>query len=511
MNYSEMVVRWEGILDRSVLAFHHLCFICGVLAFLWAASLPFAVSASPGLSEIVGGVLAGGVVLGLADAFGVAFRYAIFGDIKLFPSWTLTAYLPVSEPVDSETSIQPDEDLVQRTAGEGVSGLWDVEIDSSFGAMSVVFHLVEKGGKLTGSVEGSLFKPMQIEGGAIEDGLAQWKTTSTEPMAMTLGFVARFTGDQVSGEADFGEHGQGQISGARRGSKSVSSENRAGSGFAPMAYVERRRETIPVADVSPELRPVVEELGLEGNCRQLVEEGWTIIENAVDPDFVSRLRRTLIEGLPLDATGSANAFMLLGKDPVYAEAVLNPKVLAMAEFSVGRGSLLGSLAGTIRSKGAAPLELHSDQELFPAPFPEHNMMLTACWVLDDFTHEAGATRVVPGSHRLLRHPMEAEAVDESAGLAMECSAGSIAFWDGRVWHGNTSRTIDGQRVALHASYYRLLMRPGEDYSDVADDLIATYGQPMSTLLGREDFLYTKGYDYVNDYARFTQTTNNSKS
>ena len=61
MNYSEMVVRWEGILDRSVLAFHHLCFICGVLAFLWAASLPFAVSASPGLSEIVGGVLAGGV------------------------------------------------------------------------------------------------------------------------------------------------------------------------------------------------------------------------------------------------------------------------------------------------------------------------------------------------------------------------------------------------------------------------------------------------------------------
>ena len=40
------------------------------------------------------------------------------------------------------------------------------------------------------------------------------------------------------------------------------------------------------------------------------------------------------------------------------------------------------------------------------------------------------------------------------------------------------------------------MRPGEDYSDVADELIETYGAPMSQLLGREDFLYKKGFDYV---------------
>ncbi|NJN05221.1 MAG: hypothetical protein HC814_00760, partial [Rhodobacteraceae bacterium] len=67
--------------------------------------------------------------------------------------------------------------------------------------------------------------------------------------------------------------------------------------------------------------------------------------------------------------------MRLGQDPVYAEAVLNPKVLAMAEFSVGRGCLLGSLLSTVRSKGSPVLELHSDQEMFPAPLPAHNMML----------------------------------------------------------------------------------------------------------------------------------------
>ncbi len=64
---------------------------------------------------------------------------------------------------------------------------------------------------------------------------------------------------------------------------------------------------------------------------------------------------------------------------------------------------------------------------------------------------------------------------------------------------------------LHATYYRLLMRPGEDYSDVADQLIETYGTPMSQLLGREDFLYKKDFDYVNDYATFVRTLNNAKS
>ena len=34
---------------------------------------------------------------------------------------------------------------------------------------------------------------------------------------------------------------------------------------------------------------------------------------------------------------------------------------------------------------------------------------------------------------------------------------------------------------------------------------------MSQLLGREDFLYKKNFDYVNDYATFVRTLNNAKS
>lgn len=268
-------------------------------------------------------------------------------------------------------------------------------------------------------------------------------------------------------------------------------------------------DTVPPEEITAELLPVVEELGLVENCRQLASEGWTIVEDAADPEFISRLRQTIMAANPGEADGSE--FMLLAKDPVYAEATLNPKVMALAEFSVGRGFLLGSLISSIRAKGSPVLSLHADEAWFPAPLPLHNMMLTACWVTDEFTHAGGATRVLPGSMQRLRHPTPEEAGDDSAGIPLECPAGSVVLWDGRVWHGNCPRTADGLRVVLHASYYRLLMRPGEDYSDVADDLIEKYGAPMSQLLGREDFLYEKNFDYEKNYVQFDTALRNSRS
>ena len=277
--------------------------------------------------------------------------------------------------------------------------------------------------------------------------------------------------------------------------------------------------TVPPEEITPELLPVVEELGLVENCRELAEEGFTIVENAAPPEFVARLRKTILDSL--QSVGEGEEFLgrsrekaevlLLAKDPVYAEAALNPKVMALAEFSVGRGFLLGSLISTIKARQSPGLPAHADQGMFPAPFPEHNMMLTACWACDDFTREGGATFVVPGSRRLLRHPTEEESATASGAIPLECRAGSIVMWDGRVWHGSCERTIEGHRAVLHASYYRLLMRPGENYSDFAGELIEKYGTKMSQLLGEEDFLYSKDHDYAKDNAKFVRTLNNAKS
>ena len=261
-------------------------------------------------------------------------------------------------------------------------------------------------------------------------------------------------------------------------------------------------DTAPPDVVSDKLKPVIEELGLLENCRQLAMEGWTVIERAADEEFNECLRNKILE---LADRGGAN--MLLTKDDLFPAAVLNPKLLAMAEFSVGRGFLLSQVAASVRSMDSPVIGLHADNNWLPAPFPAHNMLLTACWACDEYSKAGGATLVIPGSANLRRHPSEEEVKSLAGAIAIECPAGSVAMWDGNLWHSNWPKTTDGERVVCHITYSRLMMRPVEDYRRYANDLIDRYGEPMAQLMGRHDFLDSPTGA---DYSKLTQTFNNAK-
>ena len=265
------------------------------------------------------------------------------------------------------------------------------------------------------------------------------------------------------------------------------------------------QSAVSAEEIDPALFPLVEELGIIENCRELAQEGWTVLENAVDPAFVSELRSVILETEDSEALRLGGSVMELGKHPVYADTLVHPKVFTLAKFSVGQGCLLYTQAISVRGKGSPALDLHCDQVMFPVPLPEPNMLLTACWVLDEFSEEGGATCVLPGSGNHRRPPTPED--DLTGAKPVECPAGSIILWDGRVWHGNCPRTIAGDRVVVHNSYCRLVMRPGIDYSAHADELIQAHGAPMSQLLGRDDVLFL---DYQeNDPERLIRTVINA--
>ncbi len=262
-------------------------------------------------------------------------------------------------------------------------------------------------------------------------------------------------------------------------------------------------DTLAPDAVSVELAPVVAELGLQDNCRELAMQGWTVVENAADPAFNTRLRDTILR----ESGPHGGARMLLGKDPVFAEAVLNPKLMALAEFSVGRGALLSQVAASVRKPGPDTIGLHADHNWLPAPFPAHNMLLTACWACDEYSQAGGSTLVIPGSASLRRHPNAEEVRDLSGAIPIECPAGSVALWDGNLWHSNYPRELPGERVVCHITYSRLAMRPVEDYRAHEQELVDTYGAPMATLMGRDDGLFDpNGFDY----SKLIQTFNNAK-
>jgi ectoine hydroxylase-related dioxygenase (phytanoyl-CoA dioxygenase family) len=79
------------------------------------------------------------------------------------------------------------------------------------------------------------------------------------------------------------------------------------------------------------------------------------------------------------------------------------------------------------------------------------------WLIDDFTPDNGATRVVPGSHRwgtrpqdILADPM-APHPDEVLVLG---PAGSVAIMNSHLWHGGTANRTSRPRLAMHAFFCR---------------------------------------------------------
>lgn len=244
-------------------------------------------------------------------------------------------------------------------------------------------------------------------------------------------------------------------------------------------------DQLPMYAVSEELAPRIAEHGIAANLRELEEQGYTVI--SVDQELTDRLRAAILRATE-HAKGPNSTFerasgMPLGVDPSISEACEHPAVLAIAEFICGKSCLLSAVLATVREAGSA-IQLHADQAWLPSPFPEHNAFMTACWITDDFTLENGATCFVPGTHKLKRAPTPADSEARFAdAVPIEAPAGSVAIWDGSVWHGNVPRTAPGERVVLHVSYGRLGYQRFHDFSYVGDEFREAASPTMRALLG----------------------------
>ena len=83
-------------------------------------------------------------------------------------------------------------------------------------------------------------------------------------------------------------------------------------------------------ELDDRLQAKVASLGLAETVRSLQEDGYGYVHDLADPDFNGRLRDTLLR-LCRESVHDEGVGMLLDKNPIVAEAVLNPKLLAVAE------------------------------------------------------------------------------------------------------------------------------------------------------------------------------------
>jgi len=264
--------------------------------------------------------------------------------------------------------------------------------------------------------------------------------------------------------------------------------------------------------VSDELRPRIDELELWDVVNQMRDEGYAVIRNAAPPELMSDLREVIHSLAKLTRPDPARgAVKLLGRDRTVDLVATLPKVMAVAEYSIGKGFRAGRFHGSIKREGGEGLALHSDQNWIPAPFPEHNLLITFCFACEGMTEEGGATIVVPKSHKTRRHPTPDE-ITNSKSIAIETEPGDVAVWDGATWHGSGPRRIPGTRTMLHATYQRLYTQTIDDFSYLLNDeeYLANAPEGIRGLLGEGLFFGTSTLATDIDMEKFADTTAKSK-
>jgi hypothetical protein len=271
----------------------------------------------------------------------------------------------------------------------------------------------------------------------------------------------------------------------------------------------------------------IDRLDFRASIGQLEADGYTVIppELAAPPGFIERVREALIDvaerasGVVPDRVGGLTHARIMSRHgqvqhvepmihlhPLFQEALLNERALAVVTYLLGESCVLFSSTGQIKGPGFQYLPLHADQANSgtPAPFPAMAQVCNAVWVLTDYSAENGATCFVRGSHKLCRHPTAKEAVDLSLFQPLEASAGSIIVWHGNTWHGAVPRRSPGLRIGIIQYFGRWFHNPGNQFARLfTEEQVGRHPPRFAQLIGARP---TPGLDhrYGPRIARFSR-------
>ncbi len=233
---------------------------------------------------------------------------------------------------------------------------------------------------------------------------------------------------------------------------------------------------------------------MERHLGRIESDGYTIIEDALDPELTVGLRdavRGLFTELDVQPKGNRaegyatkRLYNLVPRAPIFEELPVQENVLPVVEQLLEPECLLSGTTAMDIGPGEELQGLHADDGLFKIGRPHRPMMSTTIWALTDFTDANGATRIVPGSHRKPGHP---DPKDASISIAAEMPAGSVLIMDSQLWHcGGANTTSDDWRLGLNVQYVRGFFRTQQNqYLSIPHDRIPTYSKRLRQLLGFE--------------------------
>jgi len=182
--------------------------------------------------------------------------------------------------------------------------------------------------------------------------------------------------------------------------------------------------------------------------------------------------------------------MLLNKGRIFQHLVMAEKTNKLIEHLLGPNYLLSACDAQVKHPEADAMPLHSDQWWMPQPMvPGKNfcrpgsiernrgtwtevrtansainppVVAVVMWMISEFTHDNGATRLVPSSH-LVGHEPDPAVPHNIETVSASGTPGTALVFDGRLWHGAGANRTAHTRYAITCAYCAPQFRTLENY------------------------------------------------
>jgi ectoine hydroxylase-related dioxygenase (phytanoyl-CoA dioxygenase family) len=199
---------------------------------------------------------------------------------------------------------------------------------------------------------------------------------------------------------------------------------------------------------------------------QLASDGYVVLEDYMDAMLLARMQSRVEELFAEEGDAAGSEFRreenarrlanLVDKGEVFREAILHPRILELVGSVLGPQFKLSSLnARSANPQSASVQPFHIDMGLLPDS--KGNAVCNCVWMLDDFTAENGALRVIPGSHHWGRKPQDVLAdpyAPHPDEVLVTGRAGTVVVMNAHAWHGGTANRTPRERRALHSFFCR---------------------------------------------------------
>ena len=187
--------------------------------------------------------------------------------------------------------------------------------------------------------------------------------------------------------------------------------------------------------------------------RQLEEHGYLVLENIITESecdqYISLLNKDCLKYEKLHANSDAGekdglqnkslekvVYNLHNKDLSWFKLFEHPEVLEVLDTVLKDGSYKGAdpyylnnISARCPLKGNPGQQLHLDSRMAGI---NYCIVANVLWVLDDFTLENGATRILPGSHKKMTYAEDGKVYDSE--VRITAKRGSALIFNANLWH-----------------------------------------------------------------------------